>query len=297
MNSAPGMGWIPDIPSVQDYTLDTPEISAMVDRNDEMALKAAPWEGGSAIAAAPALAAAPRVDLRQWFSPVEDQLGIGSCTAQSAVGLMEYFQRRACGQHLDASRLFVYKTTRNLLGWKGDTGAYIRTAMGALALFGAPPERIWPYVESKFDEEPPVFCYAFGASFKAVRYYRLDTAGTSPSALLRRIKDSLDGGFPAMFGFPVYDEFMNPEHGRVAYPARNSRPHGGHAIVAAGYDDNMTIGQEKGALLIRNSWGRGWGEQGYAWMSYRYITEGLALDWWSLLRSDWVETGQFNALR
>jgi hypothetical protein len=30
---------------------------------------------------------------------------------------------RAFGNHVDASRLFVYKTTRNLLG-DGDTGAY-----------------------------------------------------------------------------------------------------------------------------------------------------------------------------
>ncbi len=31
---------------------------------------------------------------------------------------------------------------------------------------------------------------------------------------------------------------------------------------------------------------------GYAWMSYRCVTQGLALDWWSLISAKWVNTGQ-----
>ena len=63
------------------------------------------------------------VDLRSSFSPVEDQQGLGSCTANAAVGLLEYFQNRAFGTYLNASRRFVYWTTRRLLGWTGDSGA------------------------------------------------------------------------------------------------------------------------------------------------------------------------------
>ena len=59
-------------------------------------------------------------------SPIEDQKTIGSCTAHAAVGIVEYFQRRAFGTHLDGSRLFVYKMTRNLMGVTGDTGAWLR---------------------------------------------------------------------------------------------------------------------------------------------------------------------------
>ena len=61
-----------------------------------------------------------------------------------AVGLYEYFERRAKGEYVDGSRLFVYKTSRNLLHWTGDSGSFIRTAMGALVLFGVPPEEYWP---------------------------------------------------------------------------------------------------------------------------------------------------------
>jgi C1A family cysteine protease len=61
------------------------------------------------------------VDLRQWFSPVEDQGTLGACTAQAGVGMIEYFEKRAFGKHIDASRLFLYKVTRNMLHWTGDT--------------------------------------------------------------------------------------------------------------------------------------------------------------------------------
>ena len=40
---------------------------------------------------------------------------------------------------------------------------------------------------------------------------------------------------------------------------------GGHAICLCGYDDSL------GAFRFKNSWGTGWGDQGYAWISYDYI--------------------------
>ena len=93
------------------------------------------------------------------------------------MGLLEYYQRRALGKHLDASRLFLYKVSRNLLGWTGDQGAYLRTTMKAMVLFGVPPEAYWPYNVDDFELEPPAFCYAFAQSYQTTKYYRLDPAG------------------------------------------------------------------------------------------------------------------------
>jgi len=290
MEDQHGLGWLPDVPKPSDYTETHSEVAPLLQKT-----RLAPR-----LAAAPAAALPAQVDLRNWFSPIEDQGSLGSCTANAAVGLLEYFQRRSKGGHIDASRLFLYKVERNLLGWTGDTGAYLRTAMEALVLFGAPPERFWSYdgqpsnTNPRYDLEPPAFCYAFGANYKAIKYFRLDGPGTSPAQILTNIKTYLAHGFPSMFGFPVYSEFDHPlPGGLIAFPAPNSNYRGGHAIVAAGYDDTLMIGPDRGALLIRNSWGPTWGNAGYGWMSYKYVTQDLAEDWWTLISADWVNTGQF----
>jgi C1A family cysteine protease len=306
MSEQRALGWLPDIPSIKDYTETTAEIAPLLAKTrlaQRSALSATSLLGkgagaGAVAAAAPALAT--QVDLRADFSPIEDQGSLGSCTANAAVGLIEYMEHKALGRHIDASRLFIYKATRNLLGWTGDTGAYLRSTMGALTLFGAPPERYWPYdgrpeaANASFDVEPSPFCYAFAANFRAIRYLRLDPSSATPQQVLANIQAYLATGIPSMFGFPVYEEFDNPTAtGDVAFPSPTSQMRGGHAIVAVGYDHNRMIGLDKGALLIRNSWGTGWGHGGYGWMSYRYVTEGLAVDWWAVLKQEWVDTGKF----
>ena len=294
--STRGLGWLPDVPSIKDYTQHTEGVSKLLAKTQvsSRVSSVSTKGGGRATAAAAAPALGPTVDLRAFCSPIEDQQALGSCTANAAAGLVEYFEKRASGRYIDASRLFIYKATRNLLGLTGDTGAYLRSTMGALVLFGAPPEQYWPYEIVSFDVEPTAFCYAFAANFQAIKYFRLDPSPLTGAQVLQNIKNYLGAGFPSMFGFPVYDEYMHiPANGQVAFPAPNSRLYGGHANVAVGYDDNLTINSDKGALLVRNSWGTGWGLNGYAWLAYRYVTEGLAVDWWSVVKDEWVDTGKF----
>ena len=297
-----GMGWLPDYPDFKDYTADHNEVSStrkQLGQGDSV--KAMLTKSG---VAKPAKLTVPAtVDLRPWCSPIENQESLGSCTAHAGVGIVEYFERRAFGKHIEASRLFLYKTTRNLLHWTGDTGAFLRSTMGALVLFGVPPEEYLPYVIADFDKEPSAFCYAFALNFQAISYFRLDPAGTAKDALLTQIKANLSAGIPAMFGFTVYNSITQAATtGKIPYPTAGEKIAGGHAIAVVGYDDTMKIKntnpggvETKGALLIRNSWGTGWGAAGYGWLPYDYVLKGLAVDWWALLKNDWIDTGAFKA--
>jgi len=297
ISESKGFGWIPDFPDFRDYTEDTKEVR-------EILGPAGLPAGGRARASRNHRAAAPAsVDLREWASAVEDQGSLGSCTAQAGAGVIEYYERKAFGRHIDASRLFLYKVTRNLMKMKGDTGAYLRLTMGAMVLFGVPPEPYWPYTdnEQEFDKEPPAFCYAFAQNYKTIKYYRHDPPSAARPQVLERLKTHLAAGHPAMFGFTVYSSIEQAAAtGRIPYPSAREKIEGGHAVVAIGYDDKMAIqnkaggAQAKGALLIRNSWGTGWGEQGYGWLPYQYILGGLAEDFWSVLKKEWLDTGAFK---
>ena len=107
------MGWLPDYPDFRDITIDSDDVSRQkmsLGQNDSVkkmiAKTGAQKTEKSSITTS--------VSLIKWFSPIENQGSLGSCTANAGVGLVEYFERRAFGKHVDASRLFLYKATRNL---------------------------------------------------------------------------------------------------------------------------------------------------------------------------------------
>ena len=298
------MGWIPGKPSVFDYTVDEESVNPKLLLVNQRPIKGMLEQVG---AGKPKPSLPATVDLRSWCSPIEDQINLGSCTANAGVGILEYFERRAFNKHVDASRLFLYKTTRNLMHVTGDTGATLRKTMQAMTVFGVPPEEYWPYnppPKPDFDVEPPAFCYSFALSYNALTYYRLDPADvTDRQAILQRIKTNLSTGLPAMFGFTVYNSVGQAatNGGKIPFPVRGERILGGHAIDAVGYEDAMKIRnassgdiETTGALFIRNSWGTGWGDRGYGWLPYDYVLRGLAVDWWSILKAEWVNSGNFG---
>lgn len=284
MDTEYGLGWHRELPDINDWDiLEHPMAAQLLLRPKPLFRDGLP--GAELGAPMGAVGLPQEVDLRPFCPPVENQGRLGSCTAQAAVGVVEYLERRALRRHTDGSRLFVYKTTRNLLGWTGDTGAYVRTTLQALAKFGVPPERYWPYIVDKFDVEPTAFLYTLASSARTLSYFRLDRR-RSREALLDVIKRVAAMGLPSQFGFTVYG--YGNAAGEFPMPTEGQRRLGGHAVVCVGYDDGRVIGDSVGALRIRNSWGTGWGESGYGWLPYDYVLEGLSADFWVIMSQDYI---------
>lgn len=303
-----GTGWLPPRPDLRDYTESNKEILAL---SKKLGVKEGKME------------LPPSVDLRKWCSPVENQGELGSCTAHAGMGIIEYYEKKAFGKHLNGSRLFLYKTTRNLMQTTGDSGAWLRCTMGAIVLCGVPDEKYWPYKIDNFDNEPDSFVYSVAKNFSNIKYFSHDAGAahapcslppassshalsplppaSSGTLILDSVCKYLQAGIPSMFGFWGFPSFENSDtKGGIPYPCDGESAQWGHAIVAVGYDNEKKITNTldkkttTGALLIRNSWGTAWGERGYGWLPYDYVTKGLATDFWSLLSMEWVETGQFG---
>lgn len=284
-----GTGWLPPLPDLRDYTEgehDIPEMSAKL---------------GISADTDPALP--EQVDWRKYCSEIENQGELGSCTAHAAVGAAEYYQRRAFNDHVNGSRLFVYKVTRSLMGVTGDTGAWLRNTMGALVYCGLAPERFWPYRVEEFDQDPPPFVYSVADRYQALKYFCHDPLGQKRprDQVLVRVKAYLAAGVPSMFGFFGFGSFQEADvPGGIPFPCPGEQARWGHAVMAVGYDDSLEITNThcreatRGALLIRNSWGKGWGDDGYGWLPYDYVLHDYAQDFWSLISMDWINTREFG---
>merc|ERR1712203_917952 len=65
--------------------------------------------------------------------------------------------------------------------------------------------------------------------------------------------------------------------GKMVMPSMYDSLLGGHAVMAIGYDD------EEKVFVVRNSWGEEWGDSGYFYMPYDYITHPLLVrDLWTI---------------
>jgi hypothetical protein len=195
-----------------------------------------------------------KVDLREYCTVVEDQGQIGSCTANAAVGAMEYLYKRRQGHSPDLSRLFVYFNSRRIRGSTAvDGGAPICDAMASIVSFGACLEEIWPYDPAKFAFEPSQDAYADAMRHEAIQYSRVPSGRGSMQALAQ--------GLPVVFG-STFPQRCFEEAGRtgvmpIASPDEIYQVRSGHAMLVVGYDKNEQM------FIVRNSWGQDWGDRGY----------------------------------
>jgi len=221
------------------------------------------------------LQSTPIVDLRNLCPSVYDQGSLGSCTAQAVAGAYEFDSMKLKLPHIfTPARLFVYYNTRKIEGnIATDSGATIRNTMKSINSDGVCPEPIWPYDISKFAVEPSQQAYESASFHHSITYV------TVVQSLLQ-LKQCLMEGFPFVFGMRVYESFESSSvrnTGVVPIPQPGEKLLGGHAVVCVGYIDQTN------QFIVRNSWGSNWGDHGYFYLPYDFMTStSLVFDIWTL---------------
>jgi hypothetical protein len=224
-------------------------------------------------------------DFRRSFPEVRDQGGVDSSTAFACLAVVEYFEHRVLGAICERSKAFLHSLTHSDLRGRAlgsiGRGCSIRESLETLIRYGSPPEIYLPYSSANCRKVPKErLLFSFAGDFQGLRYARLDQPDSTGKRVLRRIKKCLAAGIPVVFGFEVHHSTSASD----PFPLREPfYALGWQSVVACGYDDR------KSALLIRNSWGSEWGEAGYDWLPYDYVTQNHAADFWVLFKNDWIE--------
>lgn len=235
-----------------------------------------------------------KVDLSPLCSPIEDQGSHGSCVGHGTCGMLEYLELWELRAKLPVgakapevfdstfdpiSRLFVYNNARLYDGnpLSQDNGTQISSAIHVIKNQGLCRESQFAYTDENVLFSPPDEAYLEGLHHKAVWDYKLDNRN------LNELKQCLAWGYPIIFGMTCYDSMMTQqvaETGDIPYPSNGDSPVGGHCMLIVGYDNATQT------FDLRQSWGLGWGNQGYGKIGFDYLTDtDLASDFWTLRKN------------
>jgi hypothetical protein len=195
------------------------------------------------------------IDLSSTMPSPGAQGSSGSCTSWGvtyAAG-SQALRRAGLGPTLKLSPSFTYNVVSGdpicLVGTKASSTLDMLKTIG-----GLPFER---YVfDGGWCGRTPT-----AAELKEASQYRIKGWSALDARKIEDVKAQLARGVPVIFDMRVSEQFQQFK-GSGVFDVSGVMSGGGHTMIAIGYDDS------RNAFRIQNSWGRTWGEGGYAWLSY-----------------------------
>jgi C1A family cysteine protease len=188
-------------------------------------------------------------------TPVRDQGQCGSCWDFAATGAFEGSYRIATGIEADLSEQQVLSCND---GGSSCNGGWMVDAYNVFMNYGAVDETCMPYAANDYVPCTQENCTPVAA---LIGYEDIQND-------VNAIKNALMYG-PLSTTFTVYDDFFGYSSG--CYEHENVSEIN-HAVVIVGWDDEMCEGQ--GAWIVKNSWGQGWGLNGYFYIKYNSAAIG-----------------------
>jgi C1A family cysteine protease len=195
------------------------------------------------------------IDLRGKFPPPREQGARATCLACSASDVHQFV--RPLPHALSAEYLFhaasLYETD-----FDPKKGLLLTSAQKALEHDGQPHDDEWPLSKAQPDPwHPPAVTTLWRAKLKQ--------RNVGPEDIVDHIKRAV----PVVVAIKLSAEFLARDKSTVLSPTGSG--FGGHAVVVLGYG---TLKRER-YLLIRNSWGPAWKDNGHAWLPLAYLDDKL----------------------
>ena len=214
------------------------------------------------------------VDLRKNFTEIKNQGQQGSCLSFTVTSIFEYMMKMNDSKDYDLSEAFLYYNARNLddvgdVSTQTDTGSRFKPTMDSLTKYGLCLEEYCRYDDGVYDRRPSDEAYAEAGTRKLIKALNVERK-------VDAIKSALAEGYPVAASFTLCESFY-PSKGYISVPSEeeiaktldeneeNAGKHTRHAMAIVGFSDQLNM------FVVRNSWGKDWGENGYCYIPYEYV--------------------------
>lgn len=200
---------------------------------------------------------------QNWLGEIKNQANCGACVAFAAIAVIEDQKTISSGisfnkQSFSPEALFSCGKGGCSAGWMPHAASNFILANGVVDAACAPYKAGAlgrPSVCQKFCPDQEKRTYRIKNFFKPTQH---------GSGSIVAIKGALKNG-PLVTTMAVYPSFETYKKG--IYKAKQGEKYlGGHAVALVGFNDIERY------WVIKNSWGKNWGEEGYARISYDDIS-------------------------
>lgn len=216
------------------------------------------------------------IDLRSKLKVAVNQGSTQACTGFAVGAMCEYLLASEYEKGWrKISPLFNWYWGRVKHGYPTQNkGVWLRYSLDELFDKGFVYEQTMPF-KSPYLREPTGFEMQLANMVKTLYftkkrfgYYLLQAGNTE------MVRDAIKNKNPIVFGMWLNNSFYGNRDGVITESVKNGSA---HAMLIVGYDD------EKQCYIVRNSWGRSWGDKGYCYVPYDYL-HANSFDMWTIRR-------------
>ncbi len=222
--------------------------------------------------------------------PVGNQSSQNSCSGWgTGYYYLTYLQGQEFGWDLTVpehimSPAFVYNT----INGGEDAGATPYDGFEVFEKLGCGTLADMPYSAGDYLSFPSEATFRDAMTYRINETYSLNLfTQTGRNALKQHL---LDGNI-AVIHIYVFQNFMDIEDYDNTYciADHSGTLIGGHVVTVVGFDDDYVTADGVGAFKLVNSWGTGWGDEGFWWMSYEAIASATMNSGFAIYAEDKID--------